>query len=125
MNKSQIFLNIVLLFMILIVFLTGCSISSRKNYKEICNIGIVDRIGFQIDTFKKETGRFPSDLNELKTDLQTKDAWGRELLYRAKNHSFILSSAGKDGIHGTKDDCVYQKSSGLQLPLGYVTVVDR
>lgn len=106
-------LVIVLLFLILTVLLTGCSIGSRKNYDTIRNIGIVDRIGFQIDAFKKETGRYPLDLKELKTDLQTKDAWGRELLYRVKNDSFILSSAGKDGVHGTKDDCVYQKSSGL------------
>jgi hypothetical protein len=87
----------------------GCR---RIRHDKIANIGIIDGVVYEIETFRDDEGRFPTNLNELSARGVPKDAWGRALVYTCTLDSFTLSSAGPDGIQGTGDDYVYQESSG-------------
>ena len=61
----------------------------------------IDALRVKVETFKLEHGAYPSTLAQI---TQTKDIWGRPYIYRTKDDSFYISSAGADGIEGTKDD---------------------
>lgn len=61
----------------------------------------IDALRVRIESFQLEHAAYPTALDEV---TQAKDAWGRPFLYRVMTDSFILSSAGADGIAGTTDD---------------------
>ncbi len=56
--------------------------------------------------FEHNRGRFPKELDELKTPLP-KDVYsqkGENYLYEALGRRFVLSGCGKDGVYGNDDD---------------------
>jgi hypothetical protein len=61
----------------------------------------VDEIRMKIEMFHIEHNTYPSSLDQV---TGAKDAWGRPYIYRFTPDSFIVASAGPDGIEGTIDD---------------------
>lgn len=61
----------------------------------------VDVLRLKIEAFQLEHSSYPVTLDQV---TQSKDAWGRPYIYRTKDDSFYIASAGVDGAEGTKDD---------------------
>ena len=58
--------------------------------------------------YKNLTGHYPQSLKDLKKPLP-KDVYsptGEDYHYEAHQHGYIVSSCGKDGIHGNADDVI-------------------
>jgi len=61
----------------------------------------VDELRLKIEAFQFEHSAYPLTLDQI---TQSKDAWGRPYIYKTKDDSFYIASAGVDGVEGTKDD---------------------
>ena len=61
----------------------------------------IDEIRVKIEVFQLEHSAYPPTLDQI---TQSKDAWGRPYIYKTKDGSFYIASAGADGVEGTKDD---------------------
>jgi hypothetical protein len=61
----------------------------------------VDELRLKVEAFQLEHSSYPLTLDQV---TQSKDAWGRPYIYRTKDDSFYIASAGADGVEGTKDD---------------------
>ena len=61
----------------------------------------VDVLRLKIEAFQFEHSSYPVTSDQV---TQSKDAWGRPYIYRTKDDSFYIASAGVDGVEGTKDD---------------------
>lgn len=61
----------------------------------------VDELRLKIEAFQLEHSAYPLTLEQI---TQSKDAWGRPYIYKTKDDSFHIASAGVDGVEGTIDD---------------------
>jgi hypothetical protein len=61
----------------------------------------IEELRFRIEAYKIEHSSYPQSLSVIS---KAKDPWGRPYLYRVTENTFILESAGPDGIADTKDD---------------------
>ena len=81
--------------------LAGVYMSKGDDFKNIAVSRTLDELRMKADTFRLEHGTYPSTLEQLTL---SKDAWGRPYIYRVTADSYFISSAGADGVEGTKDD---------------------
>jgi hypothetical protein len=71
------------------------------DFKKVSASRDLDALRMKAETFQLEHGTYPLKLDQITL---SKDAWGRAYIYRAAPGSFFISSAGADGVEGTKDD---------------------
>ncbi len=81
--------------------LTGVFMWKGEDFKNVSASRKLDELRLQAETFQLEHGTYPSKLDQITL---AKDAWGRPYIYRATADNFFISSAGADGVEGTKDD---------------------
>jgi hypothetical protein len=81
--------------------LAGPLIHKSDDLKNFRTSKQIDELRVKIETFQLEHSAYPSTLDQI---TQSKDAWGRPYIYKTKDDSFYIASAGADGVEGTKDD---------------------
>jgi len=81
--------------------LTGVLIHKSDDLKNFSASKQIDKLRLKIEAFQLEHSAYPSALAQI---TQSKDAWGRPYIYKTKDDSFYIASAGPDGVEGTKDD---------------------
>ncbi len=70
-------------------------------YRRVSASSAVDDLRFKIEVYQAEHGSYPATLDMVSNK---PDPWGNAYIYTQKGGSFILRSAGPDGIEGTPDD---------------------
>jgi|GEM_PF-4944012 len=77
---------------------------------------VLESVGFGLMDYKMKVGEFPAndlDLsdtfkdNKIEVHFRAKpiaDYWGTPLTYHNANQTAVVSSAGRDKVHGTEDD---------------------
>ena len=81
--------------------LTGGYMWKGEDFKNVSASRKLDALRMKAEAFQLEHGTYPSKLDQITL---SKDAWGRPYIYWATADSFFISSAGADGVEGTKDD---------------------
>jgi hypothetical protein len=61
----------------------------------------IEELRFRIEAYRIEHSSYPRSLSVIS---EAKDPWGRAYLYRATEDTFLLESAGPDGLPDTDDD---------------------
>ncbi|OGW26211.1 MAG: hypothetical protein A2X59_01865 [Nitrospirae bacterium GWC2_42_7] len=91
---------VVIIISILLSFAIVLS-QDRSIIKEFRASGMIEDLRFLIETYKFEHSEYPENLGLISNK---KDPWKRPFIYRIKDDSFYLISAGADGSEGTEDD---------------------
>jgi hypothetical protein len=60
----------------------------------------LESMGYEIEDFQQEQGRYPDSLNEVPRLAGLSDVWGGAYQYRRKPDGFELASLGADGKPG-------------------------
>ena len=81
--------------------LAGLLINKSDDLKNFSASKRIDELRVKTEAFQLEHSAYPSTLDQI---THSKDAWGRPYIYRTKDGSFYIASAGADGVEGTKDD---------------------
>ncbi len=81
--------------------LGGLYIHKGGDFKNFSASKEIDELRVKIEAFQLEHSAYPSTLDKI---TRSKDAWGRPYIYKTKDGSFYIASAGADGVEGTKDD---------------------
>jgi len=81
--------------------LTGVYMWKGEDFKNVSSSRKLEEFRMKAEAFQFEHGAYPSTLDQITL---SKDAWGRPYIYMATADSFFISSAGADGVEGTKDD---------------------
>jgi hypothetical protein len=81
--------------------LAGLFIHKSDDLKNFSSSKRIDEFRVKLEAFQLEHSAYPSTLDQI---TQSKDAWGRPYIYKLKDESFHIASAGADGVEGTKDD---------------------
>jgi len=79
----------------------GVYMYKGEDFKNVSASRTLDALRMKAETFQLEHGAYPSNIDQITL---SRDAWGRPYIYRATADSFFISSAGADGVDGTKDD---------------------
>jgi hypothetical protein len=61
----------------------------------------VSELRSRIDTYRVAHGAYPDSIKHMPHAV---DPWGKDFIYRVTGGSYILRSAGADGVEGTQDD---------------------
>lgn len=96
-----VFLPYLAVILSLFFSLAGLLIHKNDDLKSFSSSKQVDELRLKIEAFQFEHSAYPLTLAQV---AQSKDAWGRPYIYRTKDGSFYIASAGADGVEGTKDD---------------------
>ena len=81
--------------------LAGLLIHKSDDLKTFSASKQIDELRVKVEAFQLEHSVYPETLDQI---TQSKDAWGRPYIYKTKDDSFYIASAGADGVEGTKDD---------------------
>jgi hypothetical protein len=95
------------LFAVVVILITGVislyplSSSSKDLLKGFIASEMLNDLRFQIEEYNYKQGTYPEKLDMISKKL---DPWGRSFVYNKNDFTFIVFSAGADGIEGTRDD---------------------
>lgn len=81
--------------------LLGVFMWKGDDFKNVSVSGELEALRMKVEAFQLEHGSYPAALDQITL---SKDAWGRPYIYTVTADSFFISSAGADGVAGTKDD---------------------
>ena len=81
--------------------LAGLFIHKSDDLKNFSTSKQIDELRVKIEAFQFEHSAYPATLDQI---TQAKDAWGHPYIYKTKDDSFYIASAGADGVEGTSDD---------------------
>jgi len=81
--------------------LAGVYMWKGEDFRNISASRKIDELRIKAETFRYEHGAYPLKVDQITL---SGDAWGRPYIYRATSDSFFVSSAGADGVEGTRDD---------------------
>ncbi len=70
-------------------------------YKVVRAAEKIEQLRFRIEAYKLEHSAYPQRLSEIS---DARDPWGIPYIYRVAGNTFLLESAGPDGIADTHDD---------------------
>jgi len=114
-NNSSCYLSLLIMGLSVVLAATFGS-SCGPDVNKIRTIGTADRIYTAIKHFEEVNGKYPDALDDLikgtntyinyPDDTKFLDAYGNVYIYSKTNDVFTLTSKGKDGVLGTKDDFV-------------------
>lgn len=90
----------VIVLSVLIAF-SSIFMSHGRSFRKLRAAEEVSMLRSRIDTYRVSKGRYPENLKGMP---HTVDPWGRHFIYRVSGNSYILRSAGPDGVEGTPDD---------------------
>lgn len=102
-KKSSMFRNISIAVVLAALVLSVIVLAFDKSdaFKKMRTIKKIDGLKFQAEAHKYRNGSYPDRLDQIG---EVNDEWGRPYTYKKENGVIVITSAGPDGIAGTKDD---------------------
>jgi hypothetical protein len=100
-SRNLLYLPYLAVILSLFFSLAGLLVHKGDDFKNFRTSKQIDELRVKIETFQLEHSAYPLTLDQI---TQSKDAWGRPYIYKTKDDSFYIASAGADGVEGTKDD---------------------